>query len=219
MPDINRVPSGESNLNDNSRQVYIASRFIYGPYTQYAIQAGKFIAGGPVNAVLDYFRVDDELPNPCYHWCVVVGDFYHQLQSDENDKCYYENQRLHWIDCWNWTKVSTTKFNDVAIVAAATKVIRAMPKEYHLLTNNCQHFTLNLLDLICRDGRRKVYTLENPLTLKAAYVPGADDSKEADQEQEVEIAFVVNDEAHLDMKLEAEKFMNEKTPMATLEDI
>lgn len=40
-------------------------------------------------------RTDDKGPNPHYHWCVIVGDYYHHAQI-KNGLMWYENEEVSW---------------------------------------------------------------------------------------------------------------------------
>lgn len=37
----------------------------------------------------------EELPDPHYHWCVLVGEYYHQIQITD-DLLWYENCEVSW---------------------------------------------------------------------------------------------------------------------------
>lgn len=45
-------------------------------------------------------RLEDKGPNPHYHWCVIVGEFYHQAQSagGEGGRMYYANDKISWSE-------------------------------------------------------------------------------------------------------------------------
>src|ERR1700712_5233328 len=62
-----------------------------------------------------------EPPSPVDHWCVVVGDFYHQLQATSLDGGwnYYDNDRIDIVGGgWALYEVGEPRFNDVAITSA-----------------------------------------------------------------------------------------------------
>lgn len=87
-------------------------------------------------------RFKDQGPSPHYHWCVVVGESYHQVQSagGEGGRMYYDNARVSWSeyafplsragltrrqteDGWLLFDVGETTFNDTAIVEAGTHIL------------------------------------------------------------------------------------------------
>ncbi|KAJ7137903.1 hypothetical protein C8R44DRAFT_975861 [Mycena epipterygia] len=105
-------------------------------------------------------------PNLTFHWGVIVGDYVHELNYDDHYYNTYENKavkvvhdRLH-RDEYRLYPVGTTCFNDVAIVEEGVKAIDAphMLPRYEVRTNNCQKFVIELLNLICDPGRKKVTT-------------------------------------------------------------
>ncbi len=57
-----------------------------------------------------------EAPNVLCHWCVVVGDYYHQLQAT-NLLNWYNNGKVDVSDGYGWAlyTVGGTSSNDVAI--------------------------------------------------------------------------------------------------------
>lgn len=88
-----------------------------------------------------------------------------------------------------------------------------MDEKYDLIKNNCQKFTLKLLDVICADGRKKVYTSYSRHELKAGFIPGEVlDEKNPEKEVETEIAYVEDGSAHIEMMRNALNLMKEKTP-------
>lgn len=48
-------------------------------------------------------RLKDKGPNPHYHWCVVVGESYHQAQSagGEGGRMYYANDNISWSESFS----------------------------------------------------------------------------------------------------------------------
>jgi len=105
-------------------------------------------------------------PNLTFHWAVIVGDYVHELNYDAHYYNTYENKAVKVVhdklhrDEYRLYPVGTTCFNDAAIVEEGVKAIDAphMLPLYEVRTNNCQKFVIELLNLICDPGRRKVTT-------------------------------------------------------------
>ncbi|KAJ6484833.1 hypothetical protein C8R45DRAFT_1147821 [Mycena sanguinolenta] len=105
-------------------------------------------------------------PNLIFHWGVIVGDYVHELSYDENYFNTYENRLINVVhdelhrDKYRLYPVGTTRFNDAAITEEGVKVIDApyMLPRYHVRKNNCHKFVIELLNLICDAGRKKVTT-------------------------------------------------------------
>lgn len=88
-----------------------------------------------------------------------------------------------------------------------------MDEVYKLVDNNCQKFTLKLLDLICADGRKKVYTSYSRHKLQAGFIPGELlDESNPGEKVEVEVAFVEDGVAHIELLDRAFELMDENTP-------
>ena len=107
-------------------------------------------------------------PNVIFHWGVIVGDYVHELNYDAHYYNMYENKpaeavvpgkQLH-RGAYRLYKVGTTRFNDTAIVEEGVKAIAEphMKPVYHVRTNNCHKFVIELLNLICDANRKKVTT-------------------------------------------------------------
>lgn len=89
-----------------------------------------------------------------------------------------------------------------------------MPEHYALYNNNCQTFTVTLLDQICRVGRVRVTT--SYAANQANYLPGM----EADAEDgKVEVAVPLNGIEHMEFLDGIKDLMEQKTPPLTDEDI
>ncbi|KAF7336492.1 DUF862-domain-containing protein [Mycena sanguinolenta] len=103
-------------------------------------------------------------PNHTFHWGVIVGDYVHELSYDDHYFNTYENKLIKVIrdklhrDEYRLYPVGTTHFNDAAITEEGVKAIDApyMLPRYHVRTNNCHKFVIELLNLICDPGRKKV---------------------------------------------------------------
>ncbi|KAK3348502.1 PPPDE putative peptidase domain-containing protein [Neurospora tetraspora] len=211
---VSRVPAGEPNINDAPRKVYIASRFVGGKLGAWTL--------GLIADLISSGHYLGSMPSPNYHWCVLVGDYYHQLQATKQDGKHwnwYDNNVKDWTDKWELYEVGETRFNDNAIASAGIQAIQDMDEVYRLVGNNCQKFTLKLLDIICADGRKKVYTSYSRHQLKAGFIPGEllDESK-PDEKVEVEVAFVEDGSAHIDLLDKAFELMDEKTPTLAEDD-
>ena len=118
---VNRVPAGAPNINDNERKVYIGFRFVGGPA---AAWGANVLQGLSIPGALSLFG--PKLPNPTYHWCVMVGDFYHQLQATSLDGGWnwYDNDRTSGWGGWQTYEVGKTRYNDVAINSAGKPIKR-----------------------------------------------------------------------------------------------
>ncbi|GJJ13625.1 hypothetical protein Clacol_007881 [Clathrus columnatus] len=107
-------------------------------------------------------------PDPTYHWAVIVGSYCYEFAPDNNFGVLYRRGDISGgPHVWKFYRVGTTKYNDAAINTAvrdkteevvASKVIQRMSKDYDILTNNCQTFVTNLLDIICQPGRTEIIT-------------------------------------------------------------
>lgn len=66
--------------------------------------------------------VDGGAPNRLYHWALMVGDYYHQLQATSLDggRIYYQDKKSSMWDNWNWLAIGYTTMNDEAIQEAGT---------------------------------------------------------------------------------------------------
>lgn len=104
-------------------------------------------------------------PDPTQHWALLVGDYAHQLWMDEHLDVIYTNERIdpqHRADgTWRTFEVGETRFNDEALRQAAEMVIHNMRERrpaYNLISNNCQNFAVNLLDVIHVGAHREFGT-------------------------------------------------------------
>ncbi|KAL0057278.1 hypothetical protein AAF712_016083 [Marasmius tenuissimus] len=125
--------------------------------------------------------------DPTYHWAVVVGDYYHELNPKGISGNFeiqngYQNGEMSDGKVWSHRmEVGYTKYNDAAIVAAGRAAIAAMPKTYNLISNNCQTFVVGLIHIISPDTNLLgVVTLE---ALVDYMLKESTDSKEATQKQ------------------------------------
>ncbi|KZV74749.1 hypothetical protein PENSPDRAFT_681708 [Peniophora sp. CONT] len=98
--------------------------------------------------------------DPTYHWAVMVGDYYHELNPKGLSGGFlymeiqngYQNGRIDDGKVWtHQVQVGFTKYNDAAIVAAGKAAIAAMPKAYNLFSNNCQNLVIDLIKVISPD--------------------------------------------------------------------
>lgn len=98
-------------------------------------------------------------PDPRRHWAVQVGDYFHELNVHHNINVIYQNGRTDSSD-YKWEKfvVGWTRWDDAAIRDAGEEVIKTMDPVYGVYDNNCQKFTIGLLNKICESGREKVIT-------------------------------------------------------------
>jgi len=86
------------------------------------------------------------------------------------------------------------------------KAIKQMRPKYNIYDNNCQIFTLNLLDLICLPGRKKV-TLSNTILSGEKRDPS-----NGEEDEEMEVAEPVTEETKNEMVEGAKKIMEDETP-------
>ena len=116
-PNYLTIPdSPPSNMNDTSRDVFIAHRVMRGD--------------GAVEDITDFVHdlerlaeiADNGVPHPMHHWGVVVGDVLHHLQADSfvNKPIWYENKKLPTDEGYILYKVGSTTFNDLAIQESGT---------------------------------------------------------------------------------------------------
>ena len=115
----NRIPPGNYDDNDNERDVFIASRMVYGDF------AGGMLAQtarvGVAYASTGTSVLASSPPQKFYHWVVTVGNYYHQLQADGDKYNYYTNMEMdRLVGGWDFYKIGATKFNDIAIRSAGT---------------------------------------------------------------------------------------------------
>ncbi|KAJ8085001.1 hypothetical protein PM082_003778 [Marasmius tenuissimus] len=197
----NTVPSDSPRTDCEPRVVKICYHPVMGAiggFVDHLISPGK---GGLYN--LDH---QEAPPNPRYHWAVLVGDFYHELNGDHNLNVVYQNGKLN-DQKWEWEfyTVGSTRYNDEAIRIAGHEAIKKMPPVYNIYDNNCQCFVLKLLDIICEHGRRKAATSWSwGVQMGVLSLP-----------QEKEIEAPGKDEGVSG----AQAFMNDKTPRLEKHDV
>ena len=92
-----------------------------------------------------------------------------------------------------------------------------MPEKYYLIHNNCQSFTIRLLEIICRPGRKRVTTSYGDLQM--GFVPGQEAEGHVEQGEEVEAAVPEDGKAHFALIERAKELMAQKTPTVTAEDL
>jgi len=93
-----------------------------------------------------------------------------------------------------------------------------MPEKYELRTNNCQCFVLKLADIICRNGRKTVFTSWSLTTRQLGFIPGSE-TGQPEEGEEVEVAFVEDGNAHFAQLQKIGKIMLEYTPTITEQDL
>lgn len=49
-----------------------------------------------------YVRSKEEAPDPHFHWCVIVGEYYHQAQIDLDGRMLYDNGSVSWSKLTRW---------------------------------------------------------------------------------------------------------------------
>ncbi|KDR79580.1 hypothetical protein GALMADRAFT_39052, partial [Galerina marginata CBS 339.88] len=105
-------------------------------------------------------------PRKAQHWAVFVGDYYHELSSDADLNILYQNGKIE-DEVFEYQDAGYTHFNDQAIVDAgmllvAFLAIKQMDPEYRLMDNNCQKFSIYLMEKICLAGRVRFDTSYAP---------------------------------------------------------
>lgn len=173
------IPAGQADIEDKARDVFIASRVVQGSFSRDMF--GNFTKVVKVISASGWGFLPTAPPDLTHHWCVTVGDYLHQLQATSliGGWIYYGNDRMKRIEGgWDFYRIGSTKFNDIAIkdageswlrsprrsssgqlnVFLATQVVNELPEVFHVLDNSCQVFTVRLLDKILKDGRPKLFT-------------------------------------------------------------
>ncbi|KAK4188162.1 hypothetical protein QBC35DRAFT_383276 [Podospora australis] len=210
----NRIPAAAYDINGHSRKVQVVHRTVGG--------VGPSIVSKSFFGYLNPLTLlpGEKVPDLTHHWAVRVGDWYHQLQATSlnGGDNYYDNQKYDGAaGQWDEWTVGETKFNDAAIASAGIQVINDMDPIYNAYNNNCQKFTINLLNLICRNGRKKVRTSYSIFTPLVGFIPGREEEGAALGE-EVEVAYVEDGAAHFAQLEKVEDIMAENTPMLTPEE-
>ncbi|KAI9722691.1 MAG: hypothetical protein M1812_001622 [Candelaria pacifica] len=174
----NAIPSATPSQQSDRRQVQVGSHPVQGWLLAQILDLGGVVLFGPS---LDSGSTFDTKgpPDPTYHWSVIVGHFYHELNTDNEFNNLYRNGRFEDQD-WKVFDIGYTTFNDEAIRVsgnAGEDVISRMAKvnpKYDVFNNNCQLMTVtvNLLNQICDGGVPELFSswkmlhLEDPTLLK-----------------------------------------------------
>ncbi|KJZ71233.1 hypothetical protein HIM_09376 [Hirsutella minnesotensis 3608] len=148
----NSVPQTEPDFDTPPRAIEIGWHPLGG-------FAGKWIAERTKLGEMIKAKIN-ELPDPSQHWAVIVGDYAHQLWIDEKFHVMYTNERIKRSE-WHTFYVGDTTFNDEAIRQAGELAIDNMRDKrpvYNLITNNCQTFALQLVDLIQAEEKMELAT-------------------------------------------------------------
>lgn len=119
VQNVSIIPDGAANITEAPRDVYIASRIIMGGRGDGAVgMIDKYGLGAIEAWATDGLsEAFNDVPSPFHHWCVVVGDYLHQLQSTSFSKGwnYYTNEKYGELAGWTKYKVGVTNFNDIAV--------------------------------------------------------------------------------------------------------
>ncbi|KAF4119598.1 hypothetical protein GMORB2_4507, partial [Geosmithia morbida] len=142
----NVIPVTKPKFRQRARPVHVGWHPVGGG-------AGKWFAEETVlgKMITDSIK---NYPDPTQHWAVLVGGYAHQLWMDENLDIIYTNQKVV-PEEWKTFAVGETRFNDDAIRRTGESTIeniRQTAPAYNLITNNCQTYTLHLLDAIKSEG-------------------------------------------------------------------
>ena len=105
----NVVPAGQPSHDDSPRSVIIGSHPVGGILSTLLLEPGRI--------GLSMIGLD-KAPNPTFHWAVIVGDFYHELNADKRLDVIYQNGKPVFLEHWSKYVVGSTTFNDVAIKEA-----------------------------------------------------------------------------------------------------
>ncbi|KAF3918208.1 hypothetical protein ABW20_dc0107156 [Dactylellina cionopaga] len=138
----NVVPEGEADVAGPLRKVEIGWHPVAG-------FAGKWLAEKTGLGKMITEKINN-YPDPTQHWAVLVGDYCHELWMDEHLHVIYINEKINREE-WTTFEVGQTRFNDQALRETGEMVIHNMREErpaYNLISNNCQNFAVNLLDVI-----------------------------------------------------------------------
>lgn len=89
---ISRIPASPTpNLNEPERIVQIGYRPVGGRAAAWTI--------GVVHSLFTRDKKNgkatEHLPDPHFHWCVLVGEYYHQMQIT-NGMIWYDNNKTSW---------------------------------------------------------------------------------------------------------------------------
>ena len=123
-------------MNDNLRTVYIGHRKLGGKDAQ----LGWKLLGLSIAPAVPFANLPGKsLPYVSRHWCVIVGDYYHQLQATslglkEKGWNWYDNGKKSWDDFWDTYEVGNTTYNDVAIASAGEVISFPTPRKAIRLT-------------------------------------------------------------------------------------
>lgn len=118
---LNVIPSVTPNQHSERRPVRIGCH----PVGGWVLARIASIAGAVVfaPALVSGSTFDTKgPPDPTYHWGVIVGDFYHELNTDKDFKNLYQNGRFR-SDDWKTFDLGYTTFNDEAIRLAGTSQV------------------------------------------------------------------------------------------------
>ncbi|TEB28781.1 hypothetical protein FA13DRAFT_1793645 [Coprinellus micaceus] len=146
----------------------------------------------------------------------LFGVYFHELNVDHNFNNVYQNGRIDQTSYkWEPFTVGWTKY-DAAIKNAAEEVIKHMKPVYDVYDNNCQMFTIGLLNVICEPGREKVLTSYSYITqTKMGFqIPFLSHESPAQHTQEIELP--ARDEV---AAKKASSIMDEHTPRLDPKDL
>ena len=120
----NTIPLGPTDLNETERTVSIGHRGFGGKAAQPNWK--MFGVYSPVMAATKLLPQGKRIPNIARHWCVIVGPYYHHLQSTsfglvEDSWIWYGNDKVDEGDNWDLFEIGKTRFSDAAIVAAGKR--------------------------------------------------------------------------------------------------
>ncbi|KAK6540206.1 hypothetical protein TWF694_009024 [Orbilia ellipsospora] len=148
----NVVPEGEADVSGDLRTVEIGWHPVAG-------FAGKWLAEKTGLGRMITEKTN-KYPDPTQHWAVLVGDYGHELWMDEHLDVIYINEKINREE-WTTFEVGKTRFNDQALRETGEMVIHNMRQAraaYNLISNNCQNFAVNLLDVIQIGSHRNFAT-------------------------------------------------------------
>jgi hypothetical protein len=124
---VSIIPENTASINADTRDVFIASRVVQGQLGGGILGLLEKYGGGVVKGIWTggLSVLLDDAPDPTHHWCVVVGDYLHQLDAVPGGWNYYTNERFDGWGGWTKYKIGTTNFNDIAIRNAGKGLLSA----------------------------------------------------------------------------------------------
>ena len=109
----NAIPSATPNQHSERRPVRVGSHPVGGWLLARIVDVIGTVAFGPTSESGSTFDTKGP-PDPTYHWGVIVGEFYHELNTDKDFNNMYQNGRFNGKE-WKVFHIGHTTFNDETI--------------------------------------------------------------------------------------------------------